>query len=212
VARCWRCRRPGTLCWCARLVPVATATRVVFLQHPRERRVRIGTALLAHQGLANSELHLGVRFADHARVRRLVAAPGTALLFPGPGAHDPRHVPGAPPSTLIVLDGTWVQARKLLHRNPQLAALPRLGFVPAAPSRYRVRREPAPHCLSTIEAVVETLRRLEGDDPRLDALLGVFDDLVAVQLRCVADHPRPYHRESPRHAVEPPPLACNNTA
>ena len=32
---CLRCRRPRAVCWCAAIVPVASRTRVVFLQHPR---------------------------------------------------------------------------------------------------------------------------------------------------------------------------------
>ncbi len=197
--RCVRCRRPAALCWCTRLRPVDTATRILFLQHPRERRVRIGTARLAHLGLANSELHLGVRFAGNARVERLVAA-DAAVLFPGAGAVDPYRLAAHPPATLVVLDGTWSQARKLVARNPFLGTLPRLGFVPARPSRYRVRREPAPHCLSTVEAVVETLVRLEGDAARFAPLLAIFEELVAVQLTCAAERPRPYTRTR-RYAV-----------
>src|SRR5262245_3699919 len=35
---CQRCRRPASVCFCGCLVQVSTRTRVVFLQHPRERR------------------------------------------------------------------------------------------------------------------------------------------------------------------------------
>jgi DTW domain-containing protein YfiP len=192
--RCLRCGRPRSLCYCARLAPVATATRVVFLQHPRERRVRIGTARLAHLGLANSEFHLGVEFADNARVTALVRDGSAAILFPGDGACDPAALADGRPDTLVVLDGTWGQARKLLFRNPALAALPRLGFQPERPSRYRVRREPAPYCLSTVEAVVEALGRLEGGRERFRALLATFEDLVELQLACAATRPRPYRR------------------
>ena len=194
--RCLRCHRPASLCYCARLAPVATTTRVVFLQHPRERRVRIGTARMAYLGLANAELHLGVTFAANPRVQALATDPSAraALLFPGDGAHDPATLPGGRPATLVVVDGTWSQARKVLARNPALAALPRVGFALERPSRYRVRREPAPHCLSTVEAVVEALRRFEGDGGRFAPLLSAFEDMVATQLACAAERPRPYRR------------------
>ena len=71
----------------------------------------IGTARMAHLSLPNSELHQGVEFTSHARVRELAAANGTALLFPGDGAVDPSEL-AEPPRTLIVVDGTWAQARK----------------------------------------------------------------------------------------------------
>src|SRR5205814_1576628 len=116
----------------------------LILQHPRERRVRIGTARLAHLGLANSELRLGVRFDEDARVRRL-GGEVAALLYPG-GACDPTVLADGSPATLVVVDGTWGEARKLVSRNPVLGTLPRIGVDLGRPSRYRIRREPALHC------------------------------------------------------------------
>jgi hypothetical protein len=83
--------------------------------------------------------------------------------------------------TLVVIDGTWWQAQKLLKQNPFLATLPRYSLAPDAPSRYRIRKEPALHCVSTIEAIVQALSVLEG---RADfaPLLGPFDALVEHQL------------------------------
>jgi DTW domain-containing protein YfiP len=138
---------------------------------------------MAHLGLANSELHCGVTFADLARAVGS-AAGGTALLFPGPGAALP-DVRSAP-RTLVVIDGTWSQARSLLGRNPYLATLPRLGLAPSTPSTYRIRREPAPHCLSTVEAIVHVLACLEGDAARFAPLLQAFDRMVTFQLDCAA--------------------------
>ena len=80
MTRCRRCRRPAPLCLCIDLVPCTTRTRVVILQHPREHGMKMGTARLAHLGLAGSELHVGLRFDDHPRVTALAADPGTALL------------------------------------------------------------------------------------------------------------------------------------
>ena len=197
--RCARGQRPATLCWCAELVPVPTATRVLILQHPRERHVRIGTARLVRCGLANAELRLGVRFDDDARVQRL-AGESAALLYPG-GATDLAAFASRPPATLVVVDGTWCQARKVVARNPVLGTLPRLGIDLGRPGRYRIRREPAPHCLSTVEAVVEALVRIEGDGERFAPLLAAFDTMVETQLRCAAEHPRPYVRAPRRYAV-----------
>jgi hypothetical protein len=100
------------------------------------------------------------------------------------------------PITLIVLDGTWWQARKLLRRNPALARLPQLRLAPAAPSRYRIRREPHEHCVATIEALALALRALEGGpvdggaderDARYAALLAPFDAMVERQLSFARD-------------------------
>jgi DTW domain-containing protein YfiP len=182
---CQRCHRPATACWCAGLTPIETTTRVVFLQHPREAKVAIGTARIAHLGLAGSELHEGVDFADHPRVAELVARPGTALLFPGEGAIAPDALED-PPETLLVIDGTWPQARKMMARNPALRALPRIGFLPRKPGNYRIRREPAAHCVATVEAVVEVLTAFGLTDSQLAPLLGAFDSMVERQLAASA--------------------------
>ena len=83
------------------------------------------------------------------------------LLFPGPQAIDLAEARPAGPITLVVVDGTWWQARKLLKRNALLAALPQLRFTPPAPSNYRIRREPADHCVATVEALAQVLGALE---------------------------------------------------
>lgn len=165
----------------------------MFLQHPREYRMPIGTARMTNLGLANSELHVGADLDVHPRVRALTTNPeGTALLFPGPGAVEPEDFPGGPPSTLVVLDGTWIQARKMLERSECLQRLPRVGFTPPAPGAYRIRREPAAHCLATVEAVVQVLGRLEHDAERFTPLLAAFEQMVQQQLHFKATRPNPY--------------------
>jgi DTW domain-containing protein YfiP len=153
---------------------------VLILQHPRERRVAIGTGRMTHLALPNSELHAGIVFEEHARVRAL-AAEG-ALLFPGGAARAPHELRDEHPRVLVVLDGTWSQARSLYRLNPFLHELPRIGFTPPTPSGYRIRREPRPDCWSTIEAVAHTLGELEANRARFAPLLGPFHDLVAMQL------------------------------
>jgi len=180
--RCLRCRRPRRACWCPHLKPVESATRACILQHLRERKTAIGTARMAHLSLPNSELHLGVSFVDHPRVRELAAAEGTALLFPGEGALDPAALRGRPPRTVIVVDGTWSQARKVIKQNPFLQSLPRLAFTPDRPSNYRIRAEPSVECVSTIEAVVHLLGALEGAPERFRPILEAFDRMIDLQI------------------------------
>ncbi|XXF79892.1 DTW domain-containing protein [Myxococcaceae bacterium GXIMD 01537] len=202
---CLRCRRPEATCYCAHLPRLETRTRVVFLQHPRERYVAIGTARMAHLALPNSELHLGVDFTGHARLEALTANPErVAILFPGEGAMTPEELREDPPDTLIVIDGTWPQAKKVVARNPVLATLPRVGFTPRRPSNYRIRAEPADHCVSTIEAVVEILGQLEGDVPRMDTMLRAFEFMVDTQLSRQADRTEPPRRRIHRSPYQPP--------
>jgi DTW domain-containing protein YfiP len=85
---------------------------------------------------------------------------------------------------LIVPDGTWRKARKLLYLNPLLEALPRVTLWAVAPSRYRLRKAPEPGALSTLEAVVEALNVLE-QPARFDALLKPFEALIEGQIKAM---------------------------
>jgi DTW domain-containing protein YfiP len=122
----------------------------------------------------------------------LEPAPDTALLFPSAGAGDLRALPPEEhPRGLVVLDGTWSQARALYRENPWLHALPHLALSPDAPSRYRIRRAPRRDYVSTIEATVAALRILEPDTPGLDGLLEVFDSMIEAQI--IRGHGQPRH-------------------
>ena len=204
TARCLRCRRPAAFCLCSELVPCATRTRVVILQHPREHTMKLGTARLAHLALASSELHVGVRFDDHPRVMALAREPrGVALLYPGSDAIPIDRV-DAPPHTLVVVDGTWHTARKIVARNRLLRALPRVAVHPDAPSAYRIRREPAPHCLSTVEAIVAALVAFEGEATRFESLHAAFARLVRTQLDHAGERAVPYRHLRKRRRTRAP--------
>lgn len=188
---CLRCRRPRSTCWCSTLVPVPTRTRVVLLQHPREAKVAIGTARIAKLGLQNAELHEGVVFDDHPRLQELARTPGVALLFPGPGSVLPSELPGGLPHTVIVVDGTWSQAKKVVVSNRLLQSFPRIGIDRGRPSDYRIRKEPAAHCLATVEATIELLAAIEGEREKFTPLLQAFTRMVDTQIARAATRVEP---------------------
>mgnify|MGYP000928836461 CR=1 FL=1 len=192
-AVCWRCRRPQTHCYCALVPTLETKTRVVFLQHPRERHVAIGTARMAHLALPSSSFIEGTRLDDDPRLASLFVDDGVAVLFPGEGARDLTEW-RPPPTTLVVLDGTWWQAKKLLTLNPRLASLPRLSYAPSSPGNYRIRTEPSDTHLATIEATAAVLGALEGDPARFEHMLRPFTFMVDRQIDAAQTTRRPRHR------------------
>lgn len=192
---CPRCRRPVAFCVCEALPRLEARTRVVLLQHPREARLAICSAWLCHAALPGSLLVRGIRFEDDPVVRPILEAPGTHLLFPGAGSVPAAALAAAPPATLVVVDGTWPQAAKMLRVNPRLAALPRVGISGAAPSGYAgLRAEPEEGHLATIDAVAEALGALEGDPARFQPMRAAFRLAVERQLACARGE-----RRSPRH-------------
>jgi len=195
---CRRCWRPVSVCYCAHLTSIETSTRVVLLQHPRERDVAIGTARMATLCLPNSELHVGVRWDDSPALARALSNPErpAVLLYPGEGAIDALTSPPKEPVTLVVVDGTWWQAKTLVRDSQCLRALPRYGFTPPAPSEYRIRREPKETYVSTIEALVHVLGAFEGDAGRFQALLRPFRAMIDAQIDCEER----FHGARSRHA------------
>ena len=194
------------MCYCALLPRLDTTTRVVILQHTRERDVAIGTARMASLCLPHAELHVGVDWADHAPLGRALgdATRPPILLYPGPGARDILREPPTGPVTLVVVDGTWAQARRVVRDSPNLRALPRYGFTTPEPSRYRIRREPRAEYCSTIEALMHVLGVLEGDPPRFRALLAPFEAMIDAQLACEAGAPlQRFRQPRPPRVVRP---------
>ena len=179
--QCACCQRPQGHCLCPLIPSLASRTSVLILQHPSEAGHALNTARLAALGLVNAQLRIGEVFDD------LPVDDGvdSYLLFPGAQALSLTELGARPePCRLIVPDGTWRKARKLLHLNPKLAGLPRVALPEGLVSRYRLRKAPSPGALSTLEAIVVALNGLEGG-ARFDALLRPFEALIDGQIEAM---------------------------
>jgi len=128
----------------------------------RESAIGIGSMALA--SLLDERL-----FAD---------APGAPK---GPLAVRPPQVPLDAPThwRLVLLDGTWRQAHRLLHAHPGLQRLPRWPLASPPPSRYAVRKARREDQRSTLEATCLALGALEGRPAHYAPLLAAFDGWVA---------------------------------
>ncbi len=152
--RCPRCRLPDGSCLCADIPRLVAPFRFVVLRHASERERLTntarwaalaipGTEILEH-GLPGEPPDLGAR-----------TPPGTVVLFPS--AH-PGPLPARPP-VVVVPDGTWGQARRMMQRVPGLRALPRLSLPGPAPA-LRLRRPHRGDGMSTLEAMAGALAAL----------------------------------------------------
>jgi len=184
--QCPRCLRPQTHCLCPLIPSLDSRTRVLLLQHPSEVNHALNTARLAALGLTNAELIVGEVFED---LPALLNRSGyqARLLFPADDA-QPIEAYGESdePLLLVVPDGTWRKARKMLHLNPLLAALPRVTLAEGGVSRYRLRKAPGPGALSTIEAIVQALQTLEPS-ASFESLLKPFEALIEGQIAAMGE-------------------------
>jgi DTW domain-containing protein len=187
---------------------IANRLFILVLQHPQEKREPLATAALAVGLLRRARLVAGLswpnlpravgRQADPHRwgVAYLGSARPAALAATDAKARDIFVLgrDGAPvgdPQTIlagldgvVLLDGTWSQAKTLWWRNPWLLKLPRLVLNPPEPARFgQLRREPRREALSTLETAALVLRRVEKTPEAAAALLAALDRLIATQSR-----------------------------
>ncbi len=81
---------------------------------------------------------------------------------------------------IILLDGSWAQAKALWWRNPWLLKLRRLVLAPPHPSLYgALRREPREDSVSTIEAAAFCLAAIEDDPTIVERALAPLKLLLA---------------------------------
>jgi DTW domain-containing protein len=180
--------------------PIDNRLFVLILQHPQEKKEALATAASIRALLGRAELAVGLSWPNLSRVLgRSVDPKRWAVLYLGsarPASRgDQREVValdrhGEPAANqeamlhgldgVVVLDGTWKEAKTLWWRNPWLLKLRRLVLNPQHKSRYgRIRREPRREALSTLEAVALLLKHLDGG-PEIEAtLLGALDRLIA---------------------------------
>lgn len=179
--RCYQCLRPMSLCFCEAIPQIDNSTGILILQHARERRHPFNTARIVRKSLRNCRL-----ISDHNQCfasHQLPIQSGAGLLYPRASAPSLTELPASErPGQLVIIDGTWHQAKTIVRDVPQLRILPCYRLSPSSPGQYQIRREPNAHSLSTLEATVAALRALEPDTAGLDQLLSAFHRMVESQL------------------------------
>jgi len=180
--------------------PVDNRVFVLVLQHPQEGREALATAATTVATLRRAKLVIGLSWPSLSRILgRQVDPKRWGVLYLGSAQPAAREIsvllPGEAPAAdseavlrglegIVLLDGTWKQAKTLWWRNPWLLKLHRLVLRPPHPARLgRLRREPRRDALSTLEAAALALRHLETTPAAADALLSALDWLIAPNRR-----------------------------
>lgn len=190
---CATCRRVFPYCVCELTTPIKTRKKLLILQHPQEPGVDIGTAPILRASFPGTVIRTGLSWPNFKKAlgREDVENRRWGVLYLG-SVHvenlpkerslfvvDKKGAPREDQDALlrdlegiVVLDGTWSQAKTLWWRNAWLLKLPRLVLRPSRRSLYdKIRKEPRHGCLSTVETVGEVfqvLERREDIQPTLD--------------------------------------------
>lgn len=182
--RCPQCTRPLAQCLCSLIPNLPSRTRVLVIQHPDEAKHALNTARFVALGLQNVQLIIAETIED---LELYLQQPGyrACVLFPGEEAQELSAYRGDQlPLLLVVPDGTWRKARKILHCNPLLATLPRVTLPAGLTSRYRLRKAPIQESLATVEAVSYALSILEPETD-FSTLLRPFEALIEGQIQAM---------------------------
>jgi len=189
------------LCVCDSVTPIENRVALLILQHPQEQDRGLGTARLAALHFKQAVVKIGLswpslskalgwpvtnpsrwailylgsaKVADLDTDREIVAIDRKGAVEP-----DQRGILGKIEG-IVLLDGTWSQAKALWWRNPWMLKCRRVILRPRRPSRYgELRREPRRDGLSTIEAAGILLAGLERRPDIAQTLNGAFERMLA---------------------------------
>jgi DTW domain-containing protein YfiP len=183
IEECPRCGKPLPLCICDSVEPIANRIELLILQHPQEQDRALGTARLTAQHFKKATLKIGLSWPSLSKaLGRSVDPQDWAILYLGSAKvadlaterdvvaidrkgeiEDNQRSILKDIEGIVLLDGTWSQAKALWWRNAWMLKCRRIILGPARPSLYgKLRKEPRSDGLSTIEAAGLVLSRLEG--------------------------------------------------
>lgn len=180
---CNTCIRPKRVCLCKYITVENNSCSIGILQHPNEVGKTFNTAKVAQLSLENSFLYEGVNFDEHNAFQKTLNSfsdSKVGILYPSSKAKDLSLAPHDL-ECLIVLDGTWPEAKQILKRNSTLQSLPHYAFTPKQISNYILRKEPKVNYVCSLEAIVESLRIIERNETGFTSLLTTLQKMIDIQ-------------------------------
>lgn len=113
----------------------------------------------------------------------ILTAKNALLLYPSKDSIPIDEVDrSAGPFNLILIDGTWPQAKSMYASSPLLHQLRQVKLVSSRISTYVIRTQPMDGCLSTLETAAEALSILENDEKYRDELVRPLQRLCSLQI------------------------------
>jgi DTW domain-containing protein len=201
IPDCPQCQKPLPLCICDSITPIENKVSLLILQHPQEQDRALGTARLTALHFKNAVLKIGLSWPSLSKaLGRKVNDPSRwAVLYLGSAKvadlettsdivainrkgeiEDNQRGILKDIEGIVLLDGTWSQAKALWWRNAWMLKCQRVILGPQHPSRYgKLRREPRGDGLSTIEAAAMLLSSLEKRPDIADTLHQSFERMLA---------------------------------
>ncbi len=183
-------------CLCKYVPPFDPGVKFVFLMHPKEaKKQRTGTGRIAHSGLIDSEIIMGIDFTKSERLKQLLSDPQyyPVLMYPGEDAWTAKkegfkEAIGDKKLLAIIVDSTWFCSKKMLRLSTNITALPKVSFYGNYRSIFTFKHEPKPEYISTIETCYYFIKELQANDitpskSDPEGLMTAFKEMIKFQLQ-----------------------------
>nr|XP_006993056.1 tRNA-uridine aminocarboxypropyltransferase 2 [Peromyscus maniculatus bairdii] len=184
--------RPQKVCLCPYLPvhPLQISTHLYIIQHPAEESKVLRTVPLLAACLPPDKctVKIGRRFSEERDIELSTVCrdSGTLILYPGAEATNlEEFILDSPvyPSTIILIDGTWSQAKDIFYKNSLFRLPKQVQLKTSICSQYVIRMQPTSRCLSTLECAAAALSILEKNNCIQETLLRPLQALCSFQLQ-----------------------------
>lgn len=165
VARpsCPKCHYPVKACLCESIEQVEISTELIILQDPSEVGHAKNSVRLLSLVIPDTQVVVGETPDDFSQLQRQLNASAKPiyLVYPCDESQNAAKVNFDSGAIILLLDGTWRKAYKLLQLNPWLLQYPALHLDLESASNYTIRKASRSDSLSTLEAVAMMLNIIE---------------------------------------------------
>ena len=171
----------------------ACGIEVLVLQHPQEKREDLATVAILKKRLPDTIVKVGLSWPSLKKILDREVDPNRwAVIYLGTQAESAKMLESKTPISMsgkakklselegiVVLDGSWREAKTLWWRNAWLLKLNRIVLNPLKPAIYNVlRKEPRRESVSTLEAVALVLAEIKKEAEIYDQLVTPLNDFI----------------------------------
>ncbi|MGX9462732.1 tRNA-uridine aminocarboxypropyltransferase [Shewanella sp. A14] len=180
---CIYCQYPQSACVCHALKRMSSQTEVMIMQHPSEVGHAKNTVRLLKLVMPQTRIYVGEAADDFIELQHYLAAQTKPIyvIYPSENSQTVSEAGATETAIIILIDGTWRKAYRMLQLNPWLLDYPSLHLECDNASQYIIRKAKRNDSLSTLEAAAYTLSAL---NPKIDVtpIFAVFNAMVQHKL------------------------------
>ncbi len=170
-------------CLCDTLRPIYNQVELIILQHPSETLHALNTVALMKKSFQSITVLVGEDFTKDHILNSLLLNPNNSIALLYPALESTTLNSSERPSLthLILIDGTWKKAHKIVTTSQNLHSLHCLKLETIDGGIYRIRASRKKEGLSTLEASIAALKILE-EKLETKSLEDSFNKMIEFQI------------------------------